>query len=283
MSGKCAVYVALALCSAAITPAAAENLQGYAKGLTSRQISLTQNGAPLLQSFYTRFTNTDHHFAGLEVMPNAPAANQASILYTDKNGDDEYFYNITFAPYFGDIFRRFSTEFCRQNTCTYPVETPPDRENYVFVLRGFYISFRGGDHHIDQVKISEQNGRVTYALNDKNDDDPFRVDLSYAYIPRSQISAVASRSGNAKGGQRMSIEAGTPVIRGFNFDFRSSDHHIQDIGIVMNGNAQMEVYYGDKNKDDPFDWSVDYGILGGGGPVSPVVPPVQPLPPLPTR
>jgi hypothetical protein len=240
----------------------AENLQGHAKGFTTRNISLTQNGAPLLQSFYFRFTNDDHHFAAIEVVPGIPAINQASIGYSDKNSDDRYFYNITFAPYFGTIFRRSDGREHCIGSCTYPLQAPPDRANHVFVLRGFYIHYVGGDRHIDQIKIEENNGQVTVALNDKNDDDRFRVDLHYAYIPRSQFLVPdGEAAGTSRGGHRMAIPGGSAVIRGFNFDFRSQDHHIKDIGVMLNGAGRMEVFYGDKNQDDSFDWKVQYAIL----------------------
>ena len=264
MYTKSRLTLAVLLLSAACMSrlATAENLQGNAKGFITPDLGLTQNGAPLLQSFYFRFTKDDHHFGAIEVVPNVPAANKASLGYSDKNRDDPYFYNITFAPYFGEIFRRTEgREFCK-GSCTYPIQGPANRADYVFVLRGFYIYYYGGDHHIDQIRVQESNGLVTVALNDKNDDDRFLVDLHYAYIPKSRFSAVEEVSGTAKGGQRMTIPGGTAVIRGFNFDFKKDDHHIKDIGVVMNGGGRLEVYYGDKNQDDPFDWQVQYAVLG---------------------
>jgi hypothetical protein len=259
-SGIPSLLAAIALAGLPAT-AVSENLQGLAKGFITPQIGVSQNGAPLLQSFYFRFTSEDHQFGAIEVVPNVPAINKASLGFTDKNRDDQYFYNITFAPYFGEIFRRSEgREFCK-GSCTYPIQAPANPANYVFVIRGFYIYYYGGDHHIDQIKIQERNGLVTVALNDKNDDDRFLVDLYYAYIPRSRFSEISARSGTAKGAQRAGIRRGTAVIRGFNFDFKSDDHHIKELGVVMNGNGQLEAYYGDKNQDDSFDWGVEYAIL----------------------
>ena len=244
------------------TAAPAENVQGNSKGFKTRQIGLTQNGAPLLQSFYFKFNSEDHHFGGMEVQPNAPTQNQMKYGYSDTNGDDEYFYNITLAPYFGEIFRRtHEPEFCHGASCTFPIEHPANLAGQVFVLRGFYIQFRGGDHHIDQIRISESNGMATVALNDQNDDDNFAVNLHYAYIPQSKLSVISSASGTAAGGARVSIPAGIGVVRGFNMDFVSSDRHIRDIGVIMNGSGRLEVYYGDKTPTDQFRWKVDYGIL----------------------
>lgn len=253
----------LAATAAATLTASAENLQGYAKGFIKRPLALTSNGAPLLQSFYFRFTHDDHHFGAIEIVPGSPAANQASIGYVDKNHDDEYFHNITFAPYFGDIYRRSEgREHCIKE-CTYPLQAPADRQNHVFVLRGFYIYYLGGDHHIDQLRIEENNGLVTVALNDDNDDDRFRVDLHYAYIPRSRFLIPDGEwSGTSKGSHGMAIPGGTAVIRGFNLDFKGNiDRHIRDVGVVLNGAGRMEVYFGDKKPTEPFDWKVRYAIL----------------------
>lgn len=253
----------LALCAAcAGHPAIAENLQGHGKGFLQRDLGLTQNGAPLLQSFYFRYTSKDHHIAAIEVAPGVPAINKASLAFSDRNRDDRYFYNVTFAPYFGEIFRRTEgREHCLHGRCTFPLQAPPNRADYVFVLRGFYIYYVGDDHHIDQVMIEEKDGLATVAFNDQNDDDRFRVDLHYAWIPKSRIASTGEQSGTAKGGERRTIPGGTAVIRGFNFDFRSKDRHIRDIGVMMNGSGGLEVYYGDKTPDDSFDWKVQYAIL----------------------
>ena len=253
----------LAICAACFgEPAMAENLQGHANGFITRDLGLTQNGAPLLQSFYYRYTSEDHHIAAIEVVPGVPAINKASFAFSDKNRDDRYFYNVTFAPYFGEIFRRTEgREHCLHGRCTFPLQAPPNRADYVFVLRGFYIHYVGDDHHIDQVMIEEKDGLATVAFNDQNDDDRFRVDLHYGYIPKARVSSMGERSGRANGGQRKTIEGGTAVIRGFNFDFRSKDHHIKDFGVMLNGSGGLEVFYGDKNQDDAFDWKVQYAIL----------------------
>jgi len=264
LSGRLPLLAAIALAGLPAT-ALSENLQGHGKGFITRPMSASQNGAALLQSFYFRFTSDDHHFGAIEVVPNVPAINRASLAFSDKNRDDQYFYNITFAPYFGEIFRRTEgREFCK-GSCSFPIQGPANRANFVFVIRGFYIYYHGGDHHIDQIKIQERDGLVTVALNDQNDDDRFLVDLHYAYIPRSRFSEISQRSGTANGAQRVNIRRGTPVIRGFNFDFRSSDHHIKELGVVMNGDGRLEAFYSDKNQDDSFNWTVEYGILSGGG------------------
>ena len=237
-------------------------LEGYTEGFDIRQIGLTESGKPLLQSFYFRYTEaTDHHFSAMGVVPNSPEINDVTFGYVDEHDNHEYFYHITLAPYFGDIIDRSQTEFCDGGSCTrLLLDAPPDRDNYVFVIRGFEIGYRIDDHHIDQLKIEERDGFVTVALNDDNNDDSFSFELHYAYIPKSRV-VIAEQSGTAQGAQGVAIPSGTAVIRGFNFDLHSGDHHTKDIGVVMDGNGQLEVYYGDKDQDDWFDWHVEYAIL----------------------
>lgn len=243
------------------TAAMAENLQGNAKGFKTRQILLS-TGAPLLQSFYFRFTDQDHHFGGMEVQPNAPTANQMKYGFSDKNGDDGYFYNITWAPYFGQIFRASNErEFCRSSGCTFRITRPTNIADPVFVLRGFYIHFRNGDHHLKRIAITESNGSVTVALRDKNTDDHLAIDLHYAYIPRASIASMATASGNDAGGARRTIPAGHAAIRGFDFNFASGDRHIRDIGVQISGSGRLEVFYGDKTPNDRFAWKVNWAVL----------------------
>jgi hypothetical protein len=255
--------LAALLCGSVLqTTSTAQNLQGTVSngGFVRRTIPL--NGEPILQSYYFRFTNGDHHFKAVGVEPRVPSITQATLGFADHNSDDPYFYNITFARYFGSIVRGSTTEFGRGGRITFPVNAPADRANFAFVIRGFYVQYRGDDHHIQELGIQESNGRVTVALNDHNDDDPFQIDLQYAYLPRTAFSELSLRSGvNARGGERTTVSRGVGLIRGFHFNFTNDDHHIKELGVLLNGAGRLEVYFGDDNGDDPFNWNVAYGIL----------------------
>jgi hypothetical protein len=265
MKRKRLIISALAalLCGSVLqTTSTAQNLQGNVSGGGFVRRTIPLSGEPILQSYYFRFTNGDHHFKAVAVEPRLPTITQATIGFSDRNSDDPYFYNVTFARYFGSIVRGSTTEFARGGHITFPVNAPADRANFVFVIRGFYIQYRGDDHHIEELGIRENNGRVTVALNDDNNDDPFQIDLQYAYLPRAAFSEVNGKSGvNAKAAQRTSISRGVGLIRGFHFNFTNGDHHIKELGVMLNGAGRLEVYYGDDNGDDPFNWDVAYGIL----------------------
>lgn len=253
--------------------AAAQSAEGFAKGYT--QDIFHVDGASLMKSFYFRFSDSDHHIRAIEVQPHKPSLGQIAINFQDKNGDDEYYYHIQSQPYYGLIWQRSTERVASKGADVMQLQAPPDLANWVFVIRGFYIYYHGTDHHIDQISVLEEDGRVTVAYNDKNDDDTFWWELDYAYIPRSRFTAIDTRSGTAKGATRVSIPAGSAVLRGFDLNFSSTDHHIQEVGFWMPDDGNLDIYYSDKNQDDNFAWRVQYGILGsaqpggGGNQVSP--------------
>jgi hypothetical protein len=220
------------------------------------------DGAALMKSFYFKYQSDDHHLRAIQVQPHKPSLGGISINYQDINGDDDYFYNIVSQPYYGGIFQRSTERIACKAQCTIPIARPGDPANWTFVIRGFYIYFHGDDHHIDRISLTEANGNVTAAFNDKNDDDTFWWELDYAYIPNYRFTQTSTRSGSAQAGARATIGSGLAVLRGFTFDFSSEDHHIRDVGVWMPGNGNLDVFYGDKNGDDRFTWEVRYGILG---------------------
>lgn len=220
------------------------------------------DGVPLMKSFYFKYENDDHHIRAIEVQPHNPSLGRIALNYQDQNGDDDYFYNIVSQPYYGRIFQRSTERIACKGQCTLPIARPGDPANWTFVIRGFYIYFHGDDHHIDRISLTEANGVVTAAFNDKNDDDTFWWELDYAYIPNDRFTQRGVSSGSGAGGARSVIPPGLAVLRGFTFDFSSDDHHIRDIGVWMAGGGNLDVFYGDKNGDDTFTWAVRYGILG---------------------
>jgi hypothetical protein len=139
--------------------------------------------------------------------------------------------------------------------------TPAGIVSPVFVLKGFRASYSGTDHHVDQLAVSEKNGGLTVALNDQNDDDLFSFEVTYAYLPRAQFRVVSRMVGVVHRVGGGAIETGPAVIRGFNFDFRTSDHHLSEVGVVMPGDGQLTAHFSDKNGDDQFAYTVEYGII----------------------
>jgi hypothetical protein len=253
--------------------ALAQSTSDFASGSTD--VPYGHSGTQLLRQFYFRYSDTDHHLRAIgispdHISPDQPRDQRLAIIYQDINGDDEYFYSINHDDFARSGISSFTTlrDVCR-GSCTRTISRPAG--DYVFVLRGFYIFFNGDDHHIDQISIMENSGNLTVAYNDKNDDDTFIWEVHYSYVPRSLIRSVGERSGHAHGGQRCAmstipeatcppIPSGIAWIRGFDFNFRSDDHHIQEVGVSQPGDGRLEVFYSDKNRDDEFDWRVRWAV-----------------------
>ncbi|HEV2851638.1 MAG TPA: hypothetical protein VHC97_02425 [Thermoanaerobaculia bacterium] len=246
--------------------AAAQTVEGFGKGLVDR--NYPHVGALLLDSFDFQFTKdrnlgsaVDHHLQQILIAPDF-GPGRLRLGYHDKNSDDEYFYRISHLSVDNSRIQsvRRDLDICSdRGKCTVHLNKPAG--DFVFVLVGFQLSFRGTDHHIDEVGILENNGDLTVFFNDKNDDDIFIWSIQFAWVPRDSILQLgeSSGAGDRKGASR-TIPHGSSVIRGFKFNFRDSDHHIRATS-VLTPDGRVEVLYTDQNGDDPFDWQVRWAIL----------------------
>ena len=256
--------LAALLCGSVLqTTSTAQNLQGTVSngGFVRRTIPL--NGEPILQSDLFPFHQRRPSFQGRGRRAKGSQHHPGDPRVRGYNSDDPYFYNITFARYFGSIVRGSTTEFGRGGRITFPVNAPADRANFAFVIRGFYVQYRGDDHHIQELGIQESNGRVTVALNDHNDDDPFQIDLQYAYLPRTAFSESPQLEvGREREGRRKDhCFARRRLDSRISFQLHERRSPYQEFGVLLNGAGRLEVYFGDDNGDDPFNWNVAYGIL----------------------
>jgi len=238
--------------------ASAETVSGFNYGTIHPAYNAP--GLPLLGSFYFRFTGDDHHIRHLSVMPE-PSQGTIMLAFHDANWDDEYYYTVEHRRQTAttEIVTGSHSDICK-GSCTKPISKPAG--DYVFVLRGFRMFYQGDDHHIDEIGIVEDNGNLSAFMNDKNNDDNIVWYADYAWVPRSFFSTVSRVSGEVTDGgtARVTIPAGTAVIRGWKFNYVHSDHHIKELGVMTKPGA-IEVYYGDENGDDDMRYAVRYGIL----------------------
>jgi len=245
-------------------------------GLTVR--AFPSDGVPLLDSFYFMYTQcqnfscfgqVDHNITQILIAPNFPEPNQIELGFHDVNLDDDYYFNVAHHILTDPDPRieRFDTGLdLGVGSVTRGISTPSPVSDFVFVLLGFQLAFRGVDHFINEIGIIENDGEVTVHYADKNFDDTFLFRLRYAYVPIDLFSRLGELHGTrARSFDRRFIESGMSVIRGFHFDFKpyftnGEDHRIKQIG-VLTRDGEVEVAYADKNDDDGFDWVVRYGIL----------------------
>ncbi|MEV0096009.1 hypothetical protein [Streptomyces sp. NPDC050738] len=219
-------------------------------------------GAPLLNTFYFQYSGDDHHVQQVIALPDFPENGKIEIGMNDEGRQADYFFKVGHYIGHDSRFRQFSRSLDLGVTRQATFEGGRPSASMIFVLSGFQLAFRGADHHLDEIGIFESDGTVTVRLNDRNDDDTFVFRVSYCYASRDLFSSVGlARGSNAKGGARKPIPDGQAVIRGFNMNFRSKDHHIRDLGAVLPGDGRAEVYFEDKNGDDGFDWSLGWAVL----------------------
>jgi hypothetical protein len=271
------VLVMLGASSSAI----ASSIEGFAKGRVDKTYRGVDDAVPLLSTFYFRFEkvgeSVDHHINSIMVMPAGAAedvspnaglpmpnveSGKISLMYRDKNADDEYFYKVSHYTRPLSGVRRFNVrDVGCTGKCERSLPRPPDTDS-VFVLIGFQLFFTGSrDHHVDEIAVFEENRKLIVMLNDKNDDDVFGYSVDYAWVSPRLIRRTGEQSGSDQGGARVALPPGRKVIRGFHFNFVREDHHLRAIG-VLTSNQNLEVYYEDKNGDDPFQWKVRWGIIG---------------------
>lgn len=270
------------------------NSQGFGKGVIVRNVSgIGNNNIPLLSSFYFRFQKpgstdaVDNHINSIIVLPggtsqdlspNADLSPSAelpgtiALMMADRNpndsASDNYFYHITYSTIPVTQAKRFQFRDvgcvgrCRQVLPPPPGQPHPAQDS-IFVLVGFKLFFTGGrDRHIDKISVLEDNGTLTIEFQDRSvgNSDVYGYLIDYAWVsPQGQNINLGEETGTARAGSRIPL-TGQKVIRGFSFDFVSSDHHLREIG-VMSVNDNLEVYYSDWNGDDLFRWKVRWATI----------------------
>jgi hypothetical protein len=222
------------------------------------------SGIQLLQGFRFQFTNSDHHLRHIGVVPgDYPNTQELTLAYEDSNGDDPYDYSVQFRDQSpsGVYTAVVSAQNCL-GSCAIAATKPSN--DMVFVLRGFNISYGGGDdNHLKQLRIEERSGSINVGFGDaeaSSSSDYFNVTVSYAYLHPSLLRSSGYVGGRGPGSQASPIDAGIAVLRGFSVAYVSDDHHVDQLGIELaDGNATA--FLNDENNDDQFDWSVDWSVL----------------------
>ena len=214
-----------------------------------------------------------------DLAPSTVPAGRAELLFRDHDptdDKDEYFYRAAHVMLAERFARRFQF---RDVGDTGKVRRPlpagifsgrphvPTAPGAIVALAGFKIFFTGNrDHNIDQITVMlEDDGAITIALNDRNDDDVFGYLIDVVRISGLGMNVIPGEaSGSARGGERIASPRprGTDfVLRGFHFDYASGDHHLRDIGVIRQ-NDRMEVFFGDKSGTDLFNWRVRWAHVG---------------------
>lgn len=236
-------------------------------------------GVALLNTFYFLMTrgqvvssSIDHHLQQILLLLDFPAPGNLHLGFHDLGHSDQYRYVIAHFAVEGEDIRpgEWGLDI---GIGRYTVQLDRPVGDWVFVLRGFQMSFRGVDRHLNEIGILENNGSLTVTYMDRaaESGDSFVFTVQYAWVPAALFESLGSSSGASREYDLEAIPNGRAVIRGFNFDFQptytsGSDHHIKEVG-ALGRDGRIDVVYSDRNGDDGFSWLVNWGILGRGVPV----------------
>jgi len=236
---------------------------GTGKGITLLSYyGYTQPGILLLKNFYFEYINGDHN---IYILAATLGQDQYSRLLingiTDFGNNDTYHRYVGHASYTGQWDYLGTISKNCYVSCQAINLHKPSWSDGVFVLRGFKLSFRGGDRHLERVGIRESDGLLYVDFYDKTKDDWFNVQVQYAYIPREDVvdANVVYGSTDHSSTALKPIPAGNTVLSGFNLDFypNGEDRRIKEIGVIPTGN-EMHVFYGDQAKNTNFSWYVNW-------------------------
>ncbi|MBX3219462.1 MAG: hypothetical protein KF795_03015 [Labilithrix sp.] len=100
---------------------------------------------------------------------------------------------------------------------------------------------------------------------------PFAVEVHYAWIPTSAVSAVDVFTGTGRAPASGKTFPATGVLQGFEFFFTGSDHHLLDIGVMgplmrpaagaLQNPPGEVIAFQDNNRDDSMRWAAEFAIL----------------------
>lgn len=157
-------------------------LKGCGYASFSRHLGTIEDlpGVPVLVGFYYEFIGKDHHIRHIkaQVIANKPQGTvNALIGFEDKNGDDQYYFEIYYAmipedrvqgTYYSNGYGNGLIDI--PITGSYPT------------IQGFDLEFSDKDHHVDRVGVLLYPKRATLVFGDKNEDDRYHYRLWWADV-----------------------------------------------------------------------------------------------------
>jgi hypothetical protein len=273
--------------SAQVASERRESLSGIATGDDTRSISLLPGEVLLMRGFDFRYLNGDHHIKTVGVLPETDTS--LAITFGDRNLDDpmEYEVSLTKVALPGVISPPTLQGSCSGGTCTFPLQAPPNRD-YIFVLRGFRLSFLpddpgfpfpgncdvfvGCDHHLSIVGIEPTGGSIAVTYQDQNGDDDYAVAIDYSWVPRSLVQGFGIAIGTVDdaGTDHKNIDtSGTVAITGFRIGYvpvptggtpptRLPDNHILEFGYNIPRDGGIDVTFGDNEPDTKWEHKLTF-------------------------
>lgn len=262
-----------------------QTLSGTATDYTTNGFTVLPGEVLLMRGFNFRYLNDDHHITTIGVLPRTDTA-LVDIIFCDQNGDDPFAYEarLTKVTLAGVISPPTLYGSCGGGTCTFPLQAPPNR-NYLFVLRGFELTFLGEkpgfpfpglcttfgcDHHLSIVGIQRRDDNIEVTYQDHNGDDDYAVSIAYSYVPRSLLQRfiVAIGTVDDAGTDHKNFDtSGAIVITGFRIGYvpvhapntipHPPDNHILRFGYQLTSTG-VDVFFGDKDPGTKWEYQLNF-------------------------
>lgn len=275
--------------AAFLTPASSAEVIGFDNDGGGIFRKYPVNGVPLLDSFYFLFTSyEDRNIQSIAVQPSSPINNpcydcadvpEGDIFLSmrDEEGDEPYYFRASHIEVDASVPRHRDADYCKKS-CRRVLAPKP--RNSVFVIVGFSFFYPGRDHHVQRIGMWEQDGVLDVHFHDDEDhgdDDLFRYELEYVYLPASMVARQGNAAKNeARGSDSVVLDLPSPiltpgaigptVLRGFDFVFLPEldvgltfDQEIREIGVRTPGN-RIEVFFANE-EFDRFNWGIDWAAL----------------------
>jgi hypothetical protein len=124
------------------------------------------------------------------------------------------------------------------------------------------------DHHLAQILIwpDFSPGRIRIGFQDKNGDAKYFYRLSHHGVSDPRIQQFTRTLDICSEQGKCTVRLDKPkgdfvfVLVGFQLAFHGTDHHIDEVG-VLEKDAELTVFFNDKNDDDLFLWSLQFAYV----------------------
>ncbi len=239
------------LASTSLLAAADGNRQRVQNGGVARTYAEVSLSNPLLAAFSLRFDNGDHKLRAIGITHGAKR--RANAEFADKDNNDPMKMDVTFRQ--APVAKSYSvTQKCR-GTCTLAIKPGPGGKQWRLALRGFRLWRPSGqDSNVREIAVAPSGDMKSYKVTFKdNGTFDYTATVQYAWFKTSRPE-VPTAYVRGRGTPRSSFprvkmqpELDYPglVLRGFSFQYRDGDHHVEGVGVTFGSAWMHDGDYGD--------------------------------------